>query len=119
MNGKLALKVASLSRRVVGTTEPGWPGEFVIKSPKNEAQKTFFVKINTYVAGTVEKSSAKFALGTSVFSKHWPNRRKFAQSGHPVYRTRFRRLLNTERNDIQGSNFMTVIDHNIGLKENR
>jgi hypothetical protein len=59
----------------------GWPDAFEKKSPKLKSNQ-FFVKINTSLL-TWKKLSKYFGYFCN-FTKTSPNRREFAQSGHPA-----------------------------------
>jgi hypothetical protein len=71
---------------VIITLTPGWPGEFLKKSPKMLPSPSFQ---NYYKTFTVEKGSPKICATWVIFEKkpairkQSPNRLKFAQSGRP------------------------------------
>jgi hypothetical protein len=69
---------------------PGWPDEFVKK--RRKCGTTHFVKTNTmYVTQTGGKKHNEnlgyFCIHQKTAQrKQWPNKLKFAQSGHPALR---------------------------------
>jgi hypothetical protein len=72
---------------------PGWPDEFVKKFAQNVAQP-IFGKLNVQLLPWKKAALSYFCIfKKSTQRKQSPCRRKFAQSGHPVYDEALRRAV--------------------------